>query len=164
MLPQLFHTRRLALDGDQFPDLTGIKPPPIRIATRDLFRTHALRSAPIVISLQYRSRPMNIRRALSLFAAALAVLPAIAHAADGVRWESLHVYTLPDGRAVAVAVPAEWQEVARQPVLRSALRFIDPRNAEVSIPVAALERAAAEKRVFRPEPAQRVALVARTGK
>jgi hypothetical protein len=104
---------------------------------------------------------MKVRLALSLLAAALAAVPALARAGDGVRWESLHVYTLDGGRAVAVAVPAEWQQVGDARVLRSALRFLDESGAEVAIPVAALERAAADKRVFRPASAEKVALNAR---
>jgi hypothetical protein len=103
---------------------------------------------------------MKIRLAPSLFVAVLATLPAVSHAKEGVRWESLHVYALSGGRAVAVAVPAEWQQVGGEPVLRSALRFVDLSGAEISISVATLERASADKRVFRPEPSKKVALAA----
>jgi len=98
-------------------------------------------------------------RLASLLLAALAALPQLARA-DDVRWESLRVYALADGRSVAVAVPAEWQPVGSAPV-RSALRFVDESGAVVAIPVAALARASAEKRVFRPALTERVALNAR---
>jgi hypothetical protein len=103
---------------------------------------------------------MKTRLASTLLAAALAVLPALSHARDGVRWETLRVYTLAGGDAVAVAVPAEWQQVDEARVLHSALRFVDESGAEVAIPVAALARAAAEKRVFRPGLTAKVALAA----
>ena len=100
---------------------------------------------------------MKIRLALSLLAA-LAALPALSHAKDDVTWESVRVYALAGGRAVAVAVPAEWQQVGETRVLRSALRFRDLNDAEIAIPVAALERAAAEKRLFRPDLTEKFAL------
>lgn len=103
---------------------------------------------------------MKIRFASTLLAAVLTVLPALSHA-DGVRWETLRVYALAGGGAVAVAVPAEWQQIDEARALHSALRFVDESGAEIAIPAAALTRAAAEKRVFRPDLTAKVALVAR---
>jgi len=107
---------------------------------------------------------MNKRLALSLLAAALAALPSLSRAGDGASWESLRVYTLAGGRTVAVAVPAEWQDSGETRVVRSALRFRDLNDAEIAIPVAALERAAAEKRLFRPDVTEKFALAAPAGK
>ncbi len=94
----------------------------------------------------------------TLLAAALAVAPTLSHAED-TRWESLRVYTLGSGSAVAVAVPSEWREVDTGRALgaKPALRYLDASGAEVSIPVAALERASAAKRLFRPDLTQKVA-------
>jgi hypothetical protein len=96
--------------------------------------------------------------ALTLLAAAFIAAPKISYA-DDVRWESLRVYTLSSGSAVAVAVPSEWREVDAGRALgaKPALRYLDAAGAEVSIPVAALERASAAKRLFRPEVTQKVA-------
>lgn len=105
---------------------------------------------------------MKVRIAMSLFAAALAAIPGVSRAEDGVRWESLNVYALPGGRAVAVAVPAEWQRVGAGPRVDSGLRFVDPTGAEIVISKAALERAAGARRVFRPEPAGKVSLASRS--
>jgi hypothetical protein len=92
----------------------------------------------------------------ALLAAAL-VAPALAHAEDA-RWESLRVYNLSGGATVAIAVPSEWSPVEKSKNLgKSPLRFQDASGAIVDIPVAALERAAAEKRVFRPDLARRLA-------
>jgi len=94
----------------------------------------------------------------SLLAAALVAAPALSRA-DDLRWESLRVYTLFGGNAVAVAVPSDWSQIGNGSALgkKPALRFRDAAGAEVAIPVAALERAAADKRVFRPELTQKVA-------
>ena len=95
---------------------------------------------------------------ITLLAAALAVAPALSRA-DEPRWESLHVYTLSGGNPVAVAVPSEWSPVNTGSYLGEApaLRFRDRSGAEIAIPVAALERASAEKRLFRPDLTQKVA-------
>lgn len=96
--------------------------------------------------------------ALTVLAAALIAAPKLSYA-DDARWESLRTYTLASGSAVAVAVPSEWSQIdngialARQP----ALRFRDAAGAEIAIPVAALERASADKRVFRPDLTHKVA-------
>ena len=98
--------------------------------------------------------------ALTLLAAAFIAAPTMSYAdADEARWESLRVYTLKSGSAVAVAVPSEWTEVDTGRTLgaKPALRYLDAAGAEVSIPVAALERASAAKRLFRPELTQKVA-------
>ena len=96
--------------------------------------------------------------ASALLAAALVAAPTLSRA-DDARWESMHVYTLSGGNPVAVAVPSEWSPVNKGGYLGEAqtLRFRDPSGAEVAIPVAALERASADKRVFRPELTQKVA-------
>jgi hypothetical protein len=103
---------------------------------------------------------MKVGIAFSLFIAALASFPVLSRADDGVRWESLHVYTLPGGRPVAVAVPAEWLHIGQDPVVVSKLRFVAPSGTKISIPLAALERASSEQRVFRPLVAGSVALAA----
>ena len=96
--------------------------------------------------------------AFTLLAAALIAAPKMSYA-DDPRWESLHVYTLSGGNPVAVAVPSDWSPVKTGSYLGEvpALRFRDRAGAEVAIPVAALERASAAKRVFRPELTQKVA-------
>jgi hypothetical protein len=101
---------------------------------------------------------MKIRIASTLLAAALAAAPTLSRAEDSL-WESMHVYTLSGGNPVAVAVPSEWTPVDKGGYLGEApaLRFRDQSGAEVAIPVAALERASADKRVFRPELTQKVA-------
>lgn len=94
----------------------------------------------------------------TVLAAALAAAPALSRADDS-RWESMHVYTLAAGNPVAVAVPSEWSPVNKGGYLGEApaLRFRDPSGTEIAIPVAALERASADKRVFRPDLARKVA-------
>jgi hypothetical protein len=99
---------------------------------------------------------MKTRLVLSMLVAALAAIPSISQAND-VQWETLRVYTLVGGRTVAVAVPAEWQGPGETEVVRTALRFRDLSDAEVAIPVAALERAATEKRLFRPDLTEKIA-------
>ncbi|HUL92590.1 MAG TPA: hypothetical protein VLV56_09600 [Burkholderiales bacterium] len=96
--------------------------------------------------------------ALTLLAAALAAAPALSRA-DESRWESMHVYTLSAGNPVAVVIPSEWTPLSVGSYLGDApaLRFRDAAGAEIAIPVAALERASADKRVFRPDLAKRVA-------
>ena len=95
--------------------------------------------------------------ALTLLAAALVAAPKLSQA-DDTRWDSLRVYNLPGGGIVAVAVPSEWSPVEKSRNLgKSPLRFEDASGAVVAIPVAALERASAEKRVFRPDLTQKVA-------
>jgi hypothetical protein len=97
--------------------------------------------------------------ALPLLAAALIAAPKMSYA-DDARWESLHVYTLSGGNPVAVAVPSDWSPIKAGSYLGeevSALRFRDRSGTEVAIPVAALERASADKRVFRPDFTQKVA-------
>jgi len=101
---------------------------------------------------------MKNHLALSLLAAAFIAAPNMSHA-DDARWESLRTYTLGSGNSVAVAVPSEWSAIDSGSALdkKRALRFRDASGAEVAIPVAALERASADKRVFRPDLTQRVA-------
>ena len=101
---------------------------------------------------------MKNRLALTtLLAAALVAAPQLSRA-DDTRWESLSVYTLPSGNAVAVAVPSEWYAVDNGRTLgKRPLRFRDASGAEFAISTAALERASAVKRVFRPELTQKVA-------
>jgi len=94
----------------------------------------------------------------TLLAATLFAAPGLSRA-DDARWESLRVYALDGGKAVAVAVPSEWNQIDGGSALGNlpALRFRDGAGAEVAIPVATLERASAEKRVFRPDLTQKVA-------
>ena len=92
-----------------------------------------------------------------MLAAALFAAPKLSRA-DEPRWESLRVHNLAGGSTVAVAVPSEWNPVKKSKNLgRSPLRFEDASGAVVAIPVAALERASAEKRIFRPEITRKVA-------
>jgi hypothetical protein len=94
--------------------------------------------------------------ALPFFAAALAVTLATAsmptRGGDTVRWETLRVYVLASGARVAVAVPSEWSEIDKAPAIgqRAALRFVDASGHEITIPVAELAQASAERRVARP--------------
>jgi hypothetical protein len=100
---------------------------------------------------------MRNQFAFTLLAAALFAAPKLSQA-DEPRWESLRVFNLPGGQTVAVAVPSEWSPVEKSHNLgKSPLRFQDASGAVVAIPVAALERASAERRVFRPEFTQKVA-------
>jgi hypothetical protein len=95
--------------------------------------------------------------ALTFLAAALVAAPTLSRA-DEPRWESLRVYNLSGGGSVAVAVPSEWNPVEKSKNLgKSPLRFENASGEVVTIPVAALERASAEKRVFRPDFTQKVA-------
>jgi hypothetical protein len=94
----------------------------------------------------------------TLLAAALIAAPKLSYA-DDARWESLRTYTLTNGRAVAVAVPSEWSQIDNGSALAKlpALRFRDAAGAEIAIPVSALERASADRRVFRPDISRKVA-------
>ena len=95
--------------------------------------------------------------AFTLLAAALFAAPQLSRA-DEPRWESLRVYNLSGGGTVAVAVPSEWNPVEKSKNLGKApLRFENAAGEVVTIPVASLERASAEKRVFRPDFTQKVA-------
>jgi hypothetical protein len=95
--------------------------------------------------------------ALTLLAAALVAAPKLSHA-DDARWESLRVFNLSGGQTVAVAVPSEWSPVEKSKNLgKSPLRFQDESGNVVAIPVAVLERASSERRVFRPDFTQKVA-------
>ncbi|TMG76944.1 MAG: hypothetical protein E6H75_07305 [Betaproteobacteria bacterium] len=102
---------------------------------------------------------MMSRFAFSLFIAALALFPALSHAGQ-TQWETIRVYTVADGPTIAVAVPAEWQALSETRVLgtRSALRFEDETGALVEVPVAALLRASAGKRVLWAEDTKKIAL------
>jgi hypothetical protein len=101
---------------------------------------------------------MKSRLVFSLFAAALALLPALSQA-DETRWEVIRVYALTEGRAVAVAVPAEWQDLSETGVLgRTGLRFADESGVRVQISFSELERASANKRVLRASDAKRAVL------
>ena len=100
---------------------------------------------------------MRNQFAFTLLAAALFAAPKLSQA-DEPRWESLRVFNLPGGQTVAVAVPSEWSAVEKSHNLgKSPLRFQDASGTVVAIPVAALERASSEKRVFRPDFTQKVA-------
>jgi hypothetical protein len=104
---------------------------------------------------------MKNQFALTLLAAAVFAAPKLSYAEDS-RWESLSVFNLSGGQTVAVAFPSEWSPVEKSRNLGKApLRFQDESGNVVAIPVAALERAATEKRVFRPDVAQRVARIER---
>ena len=98
------------------------------------------------------------RFALS-FSVAVLMLSALAQA-DETRWDALRVYTLADGRGVAVAFPGEWREVSSTRVLAAGapVRFIDASGRRVHIPAEALARAAEAKAIARPEENRKVAL------
>jgi len=101
---------------------------------------------------------MKNQFAFTLLAAALVAAPKLSHADDNTHWESLHVFNLSGGASVAVAVPSEWSPVEKSRNLgKSPLRFQDASGTVVAIPVATLERASADKRVFRPDFTQKVA-------
>ena len=100
---------------------------------------------------------MKNQFAFTLLAAALFAAPQLSRA-DEPRWESLRVFNLSSGQTVAVAVPSEWSPVEKSHNLgKSPLRFENASGEIVAIPVASLERASAEKRVFRPDFTQKVA-------
>ena len=104
-----------------------------------------------------RETTMKNPVALTLLAAALVAAPKLSHAED-TTWESLRVFNLSGGQTVAVAVPSEWSPVEKSKNLgKLPLRFEDASGNVVTIPVAALERASTEKRVFRPDFTQKVA-------
>jgi hypothetical protein len=107
---------------------------------------------------------MTIRRVVLCVLAIWAVstsaisLPSLAYETH---WEVIHVYKLPNGRAVAVAVPAEWQQVGKAEALErgsSGVQFLDESGAKVEIPLAALMRASLSKSVYRIDEAKEVAL------
>ena len=102
---------------------------------------------------------MMNRIVLSLFLAAVTAIPALARA-DATRWEVIHIYALADGRSVALAVPADWQELDRTPVLgaRSKLHFVDESGAEVEISAASLAGASTHKPVLWSEDTRKLAL------
>ena len=79
------------------------------------------------------------------------------------RWDVLRVYTLADGRAVAVAYPGEWREVNSTRVLEAGApaQFIDTSGRRVQIPADALVRAAETRTVARPQENRKVALRSR---
>jgi hypothetical protein len=97
------------------------------------------------------------RSVLALLIAACAAFPALSRASEN-RWEVIHVYSLAEGRSVAIGVPAEWERVGdgRGLGMNSTLRFLDETGNRIEIPVAALLRAAAEKRVIRAEDARKL--------
>jgi hypothetical protein len=100
---------------------------------------------------------MKNQFAFTLLAAALFSAPTLSRA-DEPHWESLRVFNLAGGQTVAVAVPSEWSPVEKSRNLgKSPLRFQDASGTVVAIPVAALERASSERRVFRPDFSQKVA-------
>jgi hypothetical protein len=101
---------------------------------------------------------MISRFAFSLFIAALALFPALSHAGE-TQWETIRVYTVAEGPTLAVAVPAEWQALGETRVVEkdSALRFEDETGALVEVPVAALLRASAGKRVLWAEDTKKIA-------
>ena len=93
----------------------------------------------------------------ALLAASVVAFPQLSRA-DDARWESVRVYTLPGGAAVAVAVPSEWEALDTGRILgKQPLRFRDASGAVVVIPAADLTRASAEKRVLRPDLCERLA-------
>jgi len=97
------------------------------------------------------------RSVLAFLIAALAAFPALSRAGES-RWEVIHFYSLAEGRSVAIGVPAEWERVGEGRGLgtSSALRFLDETGNRIEIPVAALLRASAEKRVIRAEDARKL--------
>ena len=104
------------------------------------------------------------RFVIALSLAALAAAPAFSRAGDaGTQWEVIRVYKLVDGRAVALAFPAEWQEVAAPAKLEehSKLRFVDESGKNVEIPVTALLRASMLKPMLWAEDARKLALKSR---
>jgi len=99
----------------------------------------------------------NLFAFTTLLAAALVAAPGLSRA-DDAHWDTLRVYNLSGGGSVAVAVPSEWSPVEPSRNLgKSPLRFQDASGNVVTVPLAALQRAGADKRVFRPDLAHRVA-------
>lgn len=100
-----------------------------------------------------------IRFVLSLFFVALAAIPALSRAGDS-QWEVIRFYAVAEGRRVALAVPAEWQELSglRDPGARPALRFMDETGGEFEVPLAALARASANKPVLGAQDLRKLAL------
>jgi hypothetical protein len=90
---------------------------------------------------------------LAVLVVALAALLVLTRESEEVRWETLRVYPLSaaaDAPAVAVAVPSGWREIGQVSTIGSSLRFVDASGREVAIPRTELQRAAVERRVYRP--------------
>jgi len=102
---------------------------------------------------------MIVRFVFALLLAALAAGPALSRAAD-TQWEVIRVYKLVDGRAVALGVPAEWQEVGTPARLKahSRLLFLDESGEKIEVPVARLLRASAHKPMLWAEDTKKLAL------
>jgi hypothetical protein len=102
---------------------------------------------------------MIVRIVFAVLLAALA-FPMLSRAEE-VKWEVIRIYKLYDGRAVAVALPAEWQELRTSNVLEkssSGVQFLNEHGAKVEIPMTALLRGASSKSIVRADDARDVAL------
>jgi hypothetical protein len=98
------------------------------------------------------------RSVLAFLFAALAAIPALSRAGD-TQWEIIRVYALAEGRSLAVAAPSEWEPVGEVHTLgtNSTLRFLDEAGNRIEIPVAALLRASAGRRVLPSEDTRKLA-------
>jgi hypothetical protein len=97
-----------------------------------------------------------VRRIVFALSLAALAMPMLSRA-DQTQWEVIRVYKLPNGRAVAVAAPAEWQQVGTTTVLgnsSSGVQFLDESGAKIEVPMAALMRASLSKSVFHVEEAR----------
>jgi hypothetical protein len=89
---------------------------------------------------------MISRFVISLSIATVLAIPAVSRAGD-TRWALLRAYQLAEGHVVALAVPAEWQELGTQrtPGAAFALRFADESGTRFEIQLATLAHASAIK-------------------
>ncbi len=89
---------------------------------------------------------MKNNLAFTMLAAALMVLPTLAHA-DQPQFDVLRVYKLSSGQGVAVAIPGDWRELSATRTLAAGApaRFVDEAGRRVEISAAQMERAATAK-------------------
>jgi hypothetical protein len=102
---------------------------------------------------------MMNRRVLSFLVALVAGIPALSRADDS-QWQVIRFYTVADGRRVALAVPAEWEDLSgtRNSAPVRALRFMDESGGEFEVPLAALAQASASKPVLEAQDLRKLAL------
>lgn len=102
---------------------------------------------------------MTSRAVLSLLFAVVAGIPALSRAGDS-QWEVIRFYAVAEGRRVALAVPAEWQELSgvRNSATPAALRFMDESGGEFEVPLTALARASANKPLLGAQDLRKLAL------
>ena len=93
---------------------------------------------------------MKNRIVFSMLMAAVALIPASSRAEEGFQLNLLRTYFFADGKVVAVAMPAEWDEVSktRHVPAQSSISFLDESGRPVVVPADALMRASVSKSVI----------------